>query len=127
MSKKKSGGLRVRMDGWFGWCGDKPAAQPGVRLTQIEHFDARGMRSVYGREDDFGRYKRLHLDIWRTRDGRFLMRCWSRCSEIDWRSFEIRGLEASRFPPKGKGTDMNDSWIPMSVRRAYNSWFEEES
>jgi hypothetical protein len=97
----------------------------GIKIEMIDYFDARGMKRVYGRGDCFGRNRYFHMDIWATSSGRLLMRCWSRCSEIDGRSFEIFGIdiEKSIFQPHKK---MCDDWIPYIVREAYETWIEEE-
>jgi hypothetical protein len=97
-----------------------------VALEEIGHFDARGMRRVYGRGDHFGRHRSFHMDIWLARDGSLLMRCWSRCGDIDWRSFEIRGVNATIITDREMSAPFQDSWVPDAVRQAYNRWISEE-
>jgi len=97
-----------------------------ARVEEIEHFDARGMCSVYGRGDNFGRHHSFNMDIWKARDGRLLMRCWSRCEDIDWRSFEIKGLDMVEIPARDKKTGFGESWVPKAVRKAYDQWIQEE-
>lgn len=106
------------------WDSEPPAADADVR--EIEHFDARGMHRVYGRGDHLGRHHTFNMDIWKTRKGRLLMRCWSRCDEIDWRSFEIKGVDQGMIPKDAKTTGFPDSWVPESARNAYEDWIEEE-
>lgn len=106
------------------WESDAPDADAVV--SEIEHFDARGMRRVYGRGDHFGRYRSFNMDIWKTRDGRLLMRCWSRCKNIDWRSFEIKGVELAEISERVKCTGFLESWVPWPVRQAYEQWITEE-
>ena len=93
---------------------------------EIDHFDARGMRRVYGRGDYFGRHHSFNMDIWMCRDQRLLMRCWSRCIDFDWRSFEIKGLNKSDIPVPDKEIGLQDFWVPKAVRDAYENWIREE-
>jgi len=95
-------------------------------VEEIEHFDARGMRRVYGRSDQFARYRSFNMDIWKTCGGRLLMRCWSRCEDIDWRSFEITGVDLTEIPEREKSSGFQESWVPQAVRRVYDHWINEE-
>lgn len=97
-----------------------------AELEEIDDFSARGMWCVYGRGDHYGRHHTFHMDIWKTREGRVLMRFWSRCSEIDWRSYEIKGLDPARIPDKETGPAFSESWVPEAVRQAYDDWISEE-
>ena len=106
------------------WNSEAPALD--ARVDEIEHFDARGMCRVYGRGDHFGRYRSFNMDIWKTRDGRLLMRCWSRCEDINWRSFEIKGVDSVEIPEGDKKTGFRESWVPKTARKAYNQWVQEE-
>jgi hypothetical protein len=106
------------------WDTTAPATQ--AHAEWIEHFDARGMRRVYGRGDRFGRDATFNMDIWKTCDGRLLMRCWSRGSEIDDRSFEITGVDVSAIPPRDKEHGLPESWVPKAVREVYEEWIREE-
>jgi hypothetical protein len=105
---------------------ESEAPEMDVTMEEIDHFDARGMRRVYGRGDSFGRYRSFNMDIWKTRDERLLMRCWSRCREIDWRSFEIRGADLAEIPERGKSSGFQESWVPHATRLAYENWIEDE-
>jgi len=107
-------------------CWDTESLNMDARVEEIEHFDARGMYCVYGRGDHFGRHHYFHMDIWKTRDGRLLMRCWSRCKDIDWRSFEIRGMDMVEIPARDKKTGFEESWVPEALRKAYDQWIQEE-
>ena len=107
-------------------CWDSEAPATDAQVEEIEHFDARGMHRVYGRGDQFGRHHKFNMDIWRTRDGRLLMRCWSRCEDIDWRSFEIRDMDIVGIPQSGNTFGFEDSWIPRAVRGAYDEWIQNE-
>ena len=102
------------------------APDTDVKVEEIDHFDARGMRLVYGRGDHFSRHTNFNMDIWMTRAGRLLMRCWSRCQEIDGRSFEITGLDTSKIPEPVKKVGLQDSWVPDAVRKTYNEWIRAE-
>ena len=106
------------------WDSEAPAMDAIVK--EIEHFDARGMRRVYGRGDHFGHCRSFNMDIWKARDGRLLMRCWSRCKDIDWRSFEIKGVIPVKIPEGNKKTGLRESWVPKTARKAYNQWIQEE-
>ncbi|MCX6996917.1 MAG: hypothetical protein NTV49_07490 [Kiritimatiellaeota bacterium] len=106
------------------WGSKSPAAV--ARTEEIEHFDARGMRRVYGRGDHFGHRCTFNMEIWKTHDGRLLMRCWSWREDYDWRSFEIKGLDTTVIPEKNKKTGFQESWVPKSTRNAYEQWIREE-
>ena len=107
------------------WESDAP--DTGALVTEIEHFNARGMRRVFGRGDHFGRHCSFNMDIWKTRDGRLLMRCWSRCEDIDWHSFEIKGVDMVEIPDRDKKMGFEKSWVPKAVRKAYDQWIQEKS
>jgi len=107
-------------------CWDSGAQALDASVEEIEDFDARGMHLVYGRGDHFGRHHSFNMDIWKTRDGRLLMRCSSRCIDIDWRSFEIKGVDLSKIPELDKSKGFEEFWIPKSVRQAYERWMLEE-
>jgi hypothetical protein len=86
-----------------------------VRL--IEHFNARGMRRVYGRCDHF--HRSYNMDIWRDRDSRLLVRFWSRSDEVDDESWEIIGAPDTRqlsSPP------FDEAWIANCLREKYDEW-----
>jgi hypothetical protein len=97
----------------------------GIKIEMIDDFDARGMRRMYGRGDWYGRHHHFNMDIWATPSGRLLMRCWSQCSDIYGRSFEIFGIdiEKSIIRPNNR---LCDDWLPYIVREAYDTWIEEE-
>ena len=97
-----------------------------VELEETDDFNARGMRRVYGRTDRLGRHHTFHMDIWKAGDGRLLMRCWSRCEDIDWRSFEIKGWDAVGIPGTGENIWMRETLVPAAIRQAYNEWIEQE-
>jgi hypothetical protein len=89
------------------WDSTAPATQ--AQVEWIDYFDARGMRRVYGRGDHFGRNHIFNMDIWKTRDGRLLMRCWSQCDDIDGRSFQITGVDLSAIPARDKEHGFQES------------------
>ena len=97
-----------------------------AEIDKIPDFDARGMRRVYGRGDTFGRHNTYNMDIWIHRSGRLLMRCWSRCSEAENRSFELKGITPSELPKKGENEGFLDTWLPKVVRKAYEEWVDEQ-
>ena len=112
------------MKGLIYWDSDPPTTH--AEVEGIDHFDARGMRLVYGRGDHFDRHLAFHMDIWMAHDRRLLMRCWSRCGDIDWRSFEIKGVNTSEIPKPDKKKGFQDSWVPEAVRNAYDEWITEK-
>ena len=105
---------------------DSEESTANVAVEEIDHFVARGMRRVFGRGDQFGRYRTFNMDIWRDRSGRLLMRCWSQNKDVDWRSFEIKGIELSRIPDFDSSHGCQDAWLPRTVRDAYEEWIREE-
>jgi hypothetical protein len=106
------------------WNSEEPAANAVVE--EIDHFVARGMRRVYERGDYFIRHCSFNMDIWQDRQGRLLMRCWSRSDEVDERSFEIKGMDLQAIPRLDKMRGFEDWWIPGAVREAYVEWVREE-
>jgi len=106
------------------WNSDPPDRT--AKVEEIDHFVARGMRRVYGRGDYFGPHHSFNMDIWMDRNQRLLMRCWSRCIDFDWRSFEIKGLNKSDIPKPDKTIGLQDFWLPKAVRNAYENWIMEE-
>jgi hypothetical protein len=104
--------------------------RPGLRgsrinVNQINHFNARGMRMVYGRGDHFGGGRAFHMDVWVTKEGRILARFWSYRSEVDSASFEVEGLSLTRSPRVVKG-EMDERWVPQRLRVEYDEWILSE-
>jgi len=106
------------------WDSDPPVT--AATAEEIDHFDARGMRLVYGRGDHFGRHHSFHMDIWMANNRRLIVRCWSRCGDIDWRSLDIKGVDTSEIPVPDKKKGFQDSWVPEAARNAYCEWIQEE-
>jgi len=104
---------------------DSKSRETIATAEEIDYFDARGMHLMYGRGDNFGRHHTFHMDIWMRRDGRLLMRCWSRCLDIDSRSFEIKGVHPSEILEIDKKKGFIDLWVPRAVRNAYEEWIQE--
>jgi len=104
------------------WNSEESTANAAVE--EIDHFVARGMRRVFGRGDHFGRYRTFNMDIWRDRGGRLLMRCWPQSNEVDWQSFEIKGIELSKIPDLDPNRGYQDAWIPKTVRDTYEEWIQ---
>ena len=97
------------------------ATDPSIHAEPIEHFKALGMRSVFWRDDVFGKMI-LRMAVWLTRDGRVLMRLWSRSTEVDWESYEILGFPETLRPVeiiKGIG---DEGWVPECARDEYDNW-----
>ena len=93
----------------------------GISVIYIDHFNARGMRRVYGRGDLFGRGLTFNMDVWLMRSGRLLARFWSHGNEIDWQSMVVIGF--SHAPPsKNTKREMNEDWVPQCLRDEYDKW-----
>jgi hypothetical protein len=105
------------------WATKGPARQ-SISLSFVGHFDARGMRAIYGRGDYFGR-RCLRMDVWRSTTGRILARFWSRSSEVDSESHEVRGLEISTRSLCPALAD-NEHLVPECLRDAYDKWVVSE-
>ncbi|MFZ0960715.1 MAG: hypothetical protein WAO35_07390 [Terriglobia bacterium] len=96
----------------------------GINLIRVDHFDAHGMRRVYGRGDHFGRCCTFNMDVWLTRSGRLLARFWSRSSWVEEVSLEVIGLH--RNPPLGtKATALHEGWVPRCLRDEYDNWIDQ--
>ena len=108
------------MDDFSFW--ESEAPETTAILEACDPFDARGMRSVYGRVDIIPRAPTYHMDIWRDRRGRLFMRCWSRSDEIEWESWEIKGIDISSIPEREREHCFVDCWLPKAVRDAYENW-----
>lgn len=109
--------------GIISWDSVAPAME--ARVVPMAPFDARGMVRLYGRGDRFGSHLSFLMDIWKTADGRILMRCSSRRADIGDQSYEILGLDVAAIPvapPSG----LTDRWIPVAVRDAYEAWIDDE-
>ena len=100
------------------------AGKTVVKVEACGHFDARGLLRVYGRGDQF--HRTFNMDIWLSRDGRLLMRFWSRSLETDERSFEILGMEPAKIPIPKANSRLAEAWVPQAVRKEYDKWIQEE-
>lgn len=74
-----------------------------IKLRWIENFNARWMRSIYGRSDIYpweGRRQRIEfsLDMWLARDGRVVARFSSRSRDIETMSVEVVGMKLGTVP-----------------------------
>ena len=87
-----------------------------IRLEYIDHFNARGMKCVFGRADWFGNKAAFNLELWKTKDGRLLARLYSRSSEVDNESLEVLGYQFADCP------ELDDRWVPDVLRRYYDRW-----
>lgn len=101
-----------------------PPSRERVVVEQIEPFDARGMKRVYGREDGLPRTPCFHLDIFAAADGRVRMRCWAR-GDMEDRAYEVTGWKAAARA-RDERRMLDESEIPSAVRRAYERWGVEE-
>lgn len=105
------------------WDSDSPEFK--AIIEEIDHFDARGMRHVFGRRDCFVKYRAFHMDIWLNKSEKLFMRFWARSRYVSSLSFKISGVEVSIIPAKKLHLVCDDYWIPKSVRHAYNDWLED--
>lgn len=101
---------------------ESKAPKVNVTVTEIEHFDARGKVSVFGRGEIFSHRKKFDMTIWKTKNDRLLMRFWSTCKEIYWESHEIKGIDIKKIPV----LEYIDIWIPDDIRLKYEDWIEEQ-
>jgi len=99
------------------------APHSSATIEEIDHFNARGMKPVYGRGDVFPRYRTFHMDIWKNKYNRFYIRFWSRNSDTDWQSFEVIGIDLDSLTVIDK-KESTDVWIPQVVRDAYEEWVQ---
>lgn len=97
----------------------------GIEVNHVDHFDARGMRRVYGRGDHHCGGRTFNMDVWLTRSGRLLARFWSRSSEVDGVSLEIIGFSPT-LPPRRKGAALDARWVPQCLRDEYDDWINGE-
>jgi hypothetical protein len=93
-------------------------SSPAITLESIDHFNARGMKNVYGRSDRFGNPPTFNLEIWKTRDGRLLARFWSHGYEVNNESHEVIGYRNVDFPRS------DERWVPEVLRCTYDNWIE---
>jgi len=84
------------------------------------------MLLVFGRGDIFKHHLKFNLDIWKTKNNQYFMRCWSRCEDIDWASYEIKGIDPNTILKKDGKVIFHDIWIPEDVRNAYEEWIKTE-
>jgi len=105
------------------WDSDPPV--DSGTIAEIDYFNARGMKCVYGRGDHFTGWRTLQMDIWRDKHNRLLMRFWSRNKWVVSRSYEITGTDAPKIQVVDGTNVYTDEWIPRVVREAYDDWVEE--
>ena len=98
------------------YCEQDIQPEPQITVIEIEHFNARGKRRVYGRGEYFDRQPAFHLDMWKSQDGLLFARFWSRGGEVSWRSYEIAGHGEVDFPVQ------DERWVPQVLRELYGRW-----
>lgn len=94
-----------------------------IGLQEIRSFNARGMRPVYGRADQFGRLC-LYMDMWINSKGRVFVRFWSRNEEVDLYSYEVTGLKTPIDLSMFKND--NEFLVPECLRNEYDNWIVSE-
>ncbi len=102
--------------------GDDSREFKDVRLEYIPGFSARGMKRLYARADCFPSTGTFNMDVWRTREGRVLVRCWARMYETDDAAYEVFGWMPTA-PAKGH---LNEDEIPLVLKEAYAEWVDQE-
>ena len=100
----------------------KPATLKVILEELDETFDARGMKSVYGRGDSFVNSGNFHMDVWQHKSGDLYARFWSHSNEVDRRHYLIKGMADCSFP---KLSPDNELWIPFELRTEYENWIKE--
>jgi hypothetical protein len=91
-----------------------------IRVKAIVHFDARGMRRVYGRGDHVGRLT-FNMDVWKSAVGLLHVRFWSRSSEVDWESYQVMGMPSDLLEVQ-VFENFDESWVPEKIRDEYDNW-----
>ena len=100
----------------------KVRSDPKIDIIEIDHFDARGMRRVYGRGDYFHRV--YNLDIWRDRNKHLFGRFWSRSVNVFDLYFKIIGMRS--YPiPEDSNTSFDERWVPKCLREFYDIWIDD--
>jgi hypothetical protein len=83
---------------WGEW--NTPARRSSkVYLVDIPAFDAREMKWVYGRGEDYSqRGYVFNMSVWLTKDGRLLSRLWARSKGVRDKSLEVIGFFHKGLP-----------------------------
>ena len=77
----------------FEWFTEPQEIKPEiVDVVEIDPFNAKDMRQVYGRGNYFGGGRTFQLDIWKNKNDQLFMRCWSHYSDYLPGSFSITGV-----------------------------------
>jgi len=92
-------------------------SDPCIKIRMIEPFDARGMRRVYGRKDQFKFRLTFNMNIWKDREGHIYVRFWSHRYEVDWESYEILGSSVWDCGPS-----FDEDSVPQVLREEYDNW-----
>ena len=101
------------------WDTDGPRGK-NLKVEMANHFDARGMRRLYGRGDWFTR-RSFHMDMWSGKDGRILARFWAHSTDVDSESYEVFGLKP--VPPDPMAANrFSELNVPEALRREYDNW-----
>jgi hypothetical protein len=114
---------------WGEW--NTPARRSSkVELVVIPAFDARGMKFVYGRGEDYGnRGYVFNMSVWLTKDHRLLVRFWAQSKGVSDKSLEVIGFSHKSLPltrDPGKNVYGNEEWAPYCLRQAYSDWIDEQ-
>lgn len=107
------------------WESDPPQSVR-LRIEEIDPFDARGMKRVYGRGDHFPGTPALNIDIWQSRSGRLFARFWSRGEDVDEYSYELHGIPPEAISNRDSDSAFSDAWLPKKFRKKYKDWVLSE-
>ena len=110
-----------RSSNFVWWDTKRPSRAGNLSLEDIGSFNARGMRRIFGRGDMFPGLPGYNMDIWVARNGRVLIRFWSRGSYVDPCSFELHGLVVPAATLSGE-KQLDEGVVPAIVRDRYDEW-----
>lgn len=98
---------------------------PRAHLEELEDFDARGMRSIFGRVDQFPGLPAFHLDLWLAKGNRVFVRFSSRGSYVGRCSYELHEFKITRETIDGVARYDREALTPPIVRIAYDEWLDD--
>ena len=105
---------------------EPPASAPAVVLEDIKHFDARGMKFVWGTGVSFpvvrGSFT-IKMACWKNKQDEILIRMSTNARGSDTRSFRMTGVSK---PKLARAEHWPVRWIPSVVRREFEEWVADE-
>jgi hypothetical protein len=107
----------------------QPRRSSKVELLDIDPFDARGMKRVYGRGDDYSQRGHVfNMSIWLAKDDRLFSRFWARSKGIRDKSLEVMGFNHKGLPltyDAEKPFEI-EVWASECLRDAYSYWIDDQ-